>query len=284
MTDSEIPSTIIYLHIPKTAGSTLHAIHNQLYSPNQLMHLKGDPHIDTAVAQFKQLDTATKQSIQLLTGHIEYGMHNWLPQPATYFTILRDPVERVLSYYYFILRTPIHPRHEEMTQHNTSIADFALHILGHNNQTRFVAGTWLEDIPCTEETLSLAKQHIEQDFALVGLSEQFDTTLLLLKHHFNWPRLPYYHSRNVTQNRPSREQVDDETLAIIHETQAYDLALYNFAQKRFEETVRQLGFPFWLVRVQHRLAQRAQPNLEKIRRVSVRHWLRQQWRKREATR
>ncbi|WP_420629582.1 sulfotransferase family 2 domain-containing protein [Candidatus Leptofilum sp.] len=277
---NETPATVIYLHIPKTAGSTLHAIHNQIYAPEQVLHLKGDPHIDTAVAQFKQLSNKAKQSIRLLTGHIEYGLHEWLPQPATYFTILRDPIERVLSYYYFILRTPDHPRHEEMTGRQTSIADFAKHILGHNNQTRFLAGTWLEDLPCTAKTLSLAKQHILQDFSVVGLSEQFDTTLLLLKHQFNWPRLPYYRSRNVTKNRPNRQQLDDQTLAIIHKTQAYDLELYAFAQKQFEERVRQMRFPFWLSRIQHQLHQRTYPSLEKIRRVSVRHWIRQQWQKR----
>lgn len=279
MSNNQTPPTIIYLHIPKTAGSTLHAIHDHLYPPEQILHLKGDPHIDTAVAHFKQLDTATKQSIRLLTGHFDYGLHAWLPQPATYFTILRDPVERVLSYYYFILRTPIHPRHQEMTQNKTSIADFARHILGHNNQTRFLAGTWLPDIPCTQETLTQAKQHILQNFALVGLSEQFDTTLLLLQQAFNWPRLPYYRARNVTKNRPGRQLLEDEALVAIQETQAYDLALYAFAQERFAAAVRQSGLPFKIAQMQHQLYQRAYPHLDKIRRTSVRQLIRQRWRK-----
>ncbi|GJM43020.1 MAG: hypothetical protein DHS20C20_33020 [Ardenticatenaceae bacterium] len=278
--DSEFSQTVIYLHIPKTAGSTLHAILNQIYPQEQLLHLKGNPHIDSAVAQFKQQDETTKQSIRLLTGHIDYGLHNWLPQPATYFTIMRDPVERLLSYYYFILRTPDHPRYEEMTCHNIGIADFAKNILGHNNQTRYLAGTWLKDIPCTDKTLATAKQHIVEDFSLVGLSEQFDTTLLLLKHKLNWPRLPYYRSRNITKNRPSRYQLDSKTLAVIHETQAYDMALYAFAQKQLEEAVRQLGLSFWLSRTQHQLYQRAFPYLKKVRQISVRQWIRRQWQKR----
>lgn len=270
-------NTVIFLHIPKTAGSTLHAICRALYPPDHLLHLKGDPHIDSAVAYFKQLDSETKQKIWLLTGHIDYGLHNWLPRPATYFTILRDPVERVLSYYYFILRTPEHPRYEEMTKEKTSITDFAKNILGHNNQTRFLAGTWLKDEPCTEHTYSQAKQNILQDFALVGLSEQFDTTLLLLKHKLNWPRLPYYYARNVTKNRPARQQLDDQTLAAIQETQAYDLRLYDFAQRRFEENIRQMGFLFWALRFKHQLHQWSYPYKEKIQRVSVRNAIRQQW-------
>ena len=114
--------TIIFLHIPKTAGSTLHTILQKQYPGDQLCHLKGDPHIDTAITNFKSMDSTQKKQIRLLTGHFEFGIHQWLPQTAVYFTLLRHPVERVLSYYYFILRNPEHPRHEEMSRNKTSVS------------------------------------------------------------------------------------------------------------------------------------------------------------------
>jgi hypothetical protein len=174
--------TAIFLHIPKTAGSTLHTILTKQYAKDELLHLRGNPHIESAIEQFKHMPSEDKARIRLLTGHFEYGIHQYLPQAATYFTLLRDPVDRVISYYYFILRTPEHPRYEEMTRNNIGVETFVRDILTDNNQTRMLAGAWMSsDEPCTEETLQKAKEHMQKHFAVVGLTSEFDATLFLLK-------------------------------------------------------------------------------------------------------
>jgi hypothetical protein len=38
-----------------------------------------------------------------------FGLHEILPQAATYITILRDPVDRVMSAFYFVRTYKLHP-------------------------------------------------------------------------------------------------------------------------------------------------------------------------------
>jgi hypothetical protein len=274
--ENSSPTTTIFLHIPKTAGSTLHAILKQQYRPETLVHLRGKPHIQSAIAEFEKMGALQKAQISLLTGHFEYGIHHYLSQPAIYFTLLRNPVERVISYYYFIFRTPAHPRYEEMTQNNTTIETFVTDILTDNNQTRMIAGAWMDnDAPCTEATLTLAKQHINNHFTVVGLTEQFDTTLLLLKHALGWQRLSVYGNRNVSQNRPTRKGLTAVSLSAIQKTQSFDIRLYAHTEALFHKKVRQMGPIFALQLLTHRLRQQASPRYHALRRHSIREFIRQ---------
>ena len=55
----------------------------------------------------------------MFKGHMTFGLHEVLPQTATYITVLRDPVDRVISAFYFMRNYKLHPlywklRREEM--------------------------------------------------------------------------------------------------------------------------------------------------------------------------
>ena len=140
-----------------------------------------------------------------------------------------------------------------------------------NNQTRFLAGTWLNpDHPCTMDTLALAKENIRNHFAVVGLTEAFDTTLLLLKRRLGWTDLPPYQRRNVTQHRPSSNALSHEELQAIAETHQFDLLLYNFAKARLQTAVKEAGLSFTWARWQYGLRQQVQPYLKKVHQFSVR--------------
>ncbi len=273
MNSEQTARTAIFLHIPKTAGTTLHTILTRQYPENTLVHLRGNPHIDSAIEQFKQLPDDQKAKIRLLTGHFEYGIHQYLPQPATYFTLLRDPVERVMSYYYFILRTPEHPRYEEMTRNKIGIKTFVNEILTDNNQTRMVAGAWMSsEQPCTEATLQKAKAHIRAHFALVGLTSEFDTSLFLLKKRLGWQSIPTYDKRNVASNRPKRQTLTDLERAAIYETHAFDVALYQYVQAQFAQIVYQNRLSLLM----HRLGSPIRPMIKEFCKVSIREFIRRQ--------
>src|SRR5690606_35587137 len=43
---------------------------------------------------------------QLIQGHTNFGIHQYLSQPCTYITFLRHPVSRVVSHYHYVQRQP----------------------------------------------------------------------------------------------------------------------------------------------------------------------------------
>ena len=45
----------------------------------------------------------------MFKGHMLFGLHAILPQPATYITVVREPVDRVISSFYFMRNYKLHP-------------------------------------------------------------------------------------------------------------------------------------------------------------------------------
>src|SRR5205823_8424847 len=97
---------LIFLHIPKTAGTTLNRIIEWQYSPLSIFTI--DPHgIRATPERFKTLSERRRRQLRVVRGHMVYGIHEFLPQCASYMSMLRHPVARLLSAYSFILRRPL---------------------------------------------------------------------------------------------------------------------------------------------------------------------------------
>src|SRR6516162_400599 len=90
---------LLFLHIHKTAGTTLHRIIEREYNPFYIYTIEGG-RIEWSVDHLKKLPLHRRAALQVVKGHMSFGLHEYLPQPSTYITFLRDPVERCISSYY----------------------------------------------------------------------------------------------------------------------------------------------------------------------------------------
>ncbi len=235
--------TIIFTHIPKVAGMTVRQIVQFQYPPEQVFTIFA--YTDESLQTFVGLSEIQKQRLRAVQGHIGFGVHDYLGQPATYFTLLRDPVERAISYYYFIRRHHQHSKHKLLVEGNIGLREYVereISAVGTDNeQTRFLGGglNCGEDIPygqVTRQVLENAKTNLKRHYSVVGLTEKFGKTLLLLQRTYGW-RIPLSHNQNVGTNRPSLHEIDSETLALLRQCNQLDYELYAFAQDLFEQQV-----------------------------------------------
>jgi hypothetical protein len=239
--------TIIFLHIPKTAGTTIQQVIERNCRKGDIYTLGIDGWFD----DFKSLPDSRKADIHLLRGgHPGFGLHKYLPSPSTYFTFLRDPIERAISYYYWVQRDPHHYAHDFVTASHMGLRDFIesrQDTLVDNCQTRLLAGleTGYEIGfgQCTTEMLESAKRNLEEYFAVVGLTEEFDATLILLKKAFGWRKLAYVR-QNVTPDRLKKSEISQVTLDAIAKVNLLDIELFRYARALFEEQVRRQGASF----------------------------------------
>lgn len=234
MTRDTNGKALIFLHIPKTAGTTLNRIIEWQYDPRLIFTI--DPYrIRATAGRLKTLPEERRRRLRVVRGHMTYGLHECLPQGATYITMLREPVARILSSYYFILRRPLHPLYRKLRTKGVGLGDFLqISAQRRNLQTKMVAGVPLVG-PCDEEVLQTARQNLSTSFRVAGLSERFHESLLLIAASFGW-KIPYYENRKVSKTRPA---VDPAIVEMIREHNSYDVQLYDFAQKRFDEDLRQ---------------------------------------------
>lgn len=224
--------TLVFLHIPKTAGTTLNRIIEWQYSPAAIFTI--DPHrFRATAARFETFSEERRRGYQVVRGHLLYGIHEHLPQQATYLTMLRDPVSRLLSSYHFILRRPLHPLHAKLKRERLGVEEL-IRLTPHrqNLQCRAIAG--ISDAgTCDSSTLETAKQNLERSFSVVGLSERFEDSLLLMMAEFGW-RVSFYINGKVAKARPKPDQGLSE---FIREHNQFDVELYDFGKQLFERAL-----------------------------------------------
>jgi hypothetical protein len=232
---------VIFLHLPKCAGTTLNRIIEWEYNPMRVFSI--DPIF--FLWSYKKLNRWPAKRLaqmQVFKGHMPFGIHKRLPQPSTYITFLRDPVERVISAYYFARNYALHPNHRWMSK--ITLEEYVRTSPNHNVQCKYISGRPFVGNhhagPCDEETLAMAKENLSRHFSLVGLTERFDEGLAILKILFDW-EIAKYAKFNITKHRMKKATLPPSTVELIAERNQYDVALYEYAVPIFEQTRAKYG-------------------------------------------
>lgn len=230
---------MIFLHVPKTAGTTLHHILERCYPRNQICSFK-DPNYRSELENFQKLSTETREAYRLIKGHLSFGFHRHLPGRSTYITFLREPVARALSFYHYARSHPEHYLYPLLGDDHVDLKILlrqrtpTTHEL-FNLQTSMVAGDEWDDPerPADRAALERAKQNLRSHFDVVGLTEEFDTSLRLLRRRFGW-KVRFYTRKNVTRRKDQIDNLDPETHSLLREANALDIELYQFARELFD--------------------------------------------------
>jgi hypothetical protein len=225
---------VIFLHVPKTAGTTLNRLIEWEYPLFQMYSV--DPVFFTwSASHLRRLPPRRLKRTLVFKGHMLFGLHEILPQPATYITVLRDPIDRVMSAFYFMRSYMLHPLHWKFRREQWTVEDFVRRLPRDNVQCKILAGAEYNS-PCTEEIFEQAKENLFRHFSVVGLSERFEESLALMKLRLGW-KLWRYSSFNVTRARPKKADLSQATLDLIAAKNSFDLALYECAANIFQTAI-----------------------------------------------
>lgn len=235
---------IVYLHIPKTAGNTVKSVFKSRFSEENTLFLNGsDPKSDFSL-MIKEASHAGKH---LVFGHIDFGISEYLNSDAKFLTILRHPLDRIVSHYYYVLRRKEkHYLYEQVTKPGLSLSQFVNGGFTNeldNGQVRMLIGAggfhkneYLKyDIPfgkCEPWMLEEAKRNLTEKFAFAGVQEKLVDSLILMKQSLHWNDVLHYKSANITKNRPAIDSLTTEERDSILECNQLDVELYDFVLDR----------------------------------------------------
>lgn len=232
-------SRLIFLHIPKAGGTTLHKILDRVYgNPINLRDKFGMVLGESLL----NLTSDQRENLFMVKGHMHFGLHKYIAEEGVkYITFLRDPVERVVSHYFFVKRTSGHYLHKIVKDSNMTLLDYALSDLTwelDNGQVRNLINGGETNIQCSEKSLEEAKRNLKELFVTIGITEKFDESLILLKNDLKWNEYPCYKKSNVAKEKP---EVSAEVLQKIGERNDLDVKLYEWALTNFERSINLLS-------------------------------------------
>ena len=237
---------MIFLHIPKSGGMTLWRLINNNYHDNEVLFIDSFDYEGSFEKLFSIVRNNPDQ-LKLIGGHIGYGLHKKLPGDSEYITVLRNPVERIISQYHYITRTPQHYLYNQVVSKRMSLLDYVSSDLTReisNDQTRMIAGA-SQDLGIGDNSqyyLELAKKNLQEHFRVAGLLERFDEAVAMFMLELGWENLEFT-KQNVT-SYSAQPVVKNGVIEVIRERNLLDTQLYEYAEKIFEEKIKLHGQPF----------------------------------------
>lgn len=211
----KFPFELVSIHIPKSAGTSFRLILQSVYGEDVVRRLDigAAGEVIRLDKQRTSLDQLPKQ-LRVAHGHFTYSDYcTFFGEPdVPVITWLRHPVERLISQYYFLrqqyLDQVIHTNNSINTFHRLcrtlkEFAELPRHV---NLQSRYLEGAKLEE------------------FAFVGIVEDFENELVRLSKILNWDVPEIVHANKT--RKMMKEQVEPDLYQYLLELNSKDMELY----------------------------------------------------------
>lgn len=158
----ELNEGLISLHIPKTAGTSFTAILRSLFPQKLYRHYKHEFSTSQSVTSH-----FIHPHIRCVHGHFQVNAFDACFDRTTTLTWFRDPVERLVSTYYQVLRNPQDSRHDpnyrRVLEEEMNLVDFARKTNAANQVPWYLNG------------------HALADFTFIGIVERMPESLHMLR-------------------------------------------------------------------------------------------------------
>lgn len=270
-------SPLLFVHVPKTAGSSLYSVFRTMLKPAELLKLH--PGGETLL-RISRLPKRHVMRLRVLYGHVDVQLARQLVPLQQCVTLLRDPVDRMVSYYAFA-RYMDSGRHSELAR-RSSITEWmeALRLPEMDNgMVRRFSGTGqgVGFGACTRQMLERAKANLAQ-FALVGLTDRFDEFYALLASQIGLPMRSYVAAK-VNAQRPLVDELSGYARARLEERNELDRELYCFGEQLFAGRLSGSDLSAQIDEFRSRCADRSLRIRDAARRIAFAHWkkLRRHW-------
>jgi hypothetical protein len=239
---------LLFLHLAKTGGMTLADIFARNFAPEDFLQVDmaeadasgmgtwSHAAVERALSRLKLSEVA---QLRAVWGHYGQGIQAHLPKPCAVVTLLRDPVDRVISVYHYL--------NEVAWQSAETLEEYFFgrkhYLLAFDNcMTRALSGRPALDpaaqsLASTEDVPRLGEQDFDaaasnlDEYLVVGTTEQFDETLLILGRDLRWSLSDLAYNRvNVTTSRPAKPDISDALREKIFAWNRYDARLVERAR------------------------------------------------------
>lgn len=222
----------VFLHIPKTAGTSLSNELENLRPPYINIHRKYFDHGEKVTFSRieDEIDAVVNNGAlakaRSCSGHFSWSQAAPIRKArdnARFFTFLRDPVKRIISDFRYS-RTPAHPTYKETIARFPTIEDYVTAPETQDKMARFL----MPDAMVTSDQIA---DFIDNNYAFVGLLEMYPLSFNILARMMGQDAMPSKHRRKTQSTPDNMVAESSELVSMIVEHNPRDQILYEHARQ-----------------------------------------------------
>jgi hypothetical protein len=226
---TEHKNLVAFMHMPKAGGTSLRrALEQQSAAYKMLPVYDEDGFIQTSDLQ--HLSKSALRQYDAVFGHFKYGVHKSFERKTRYISMIRNPYDLMISYYFFAKTVQKIPAIVACSDIYEAV-DRGLGPFFDNVTTRIFAG--IEDQVAVNSSLyETAIANIDNDFEFIGILENTETSFSMIGSYLGLEIKPTV--ENVTPRSKEFEFLDVAKFrAFSLPYIKYDLALYEYVLSKF---------------------------------------------------
>jgi len=243
-------SKIFFLHIPKTAGSSVNEMLALGFEKEKVrFHIEND-----RIEQYRNIDTA---QLDMFSGHISLAEVNRYLSLEDFLkvTIVRDPFQQLISHINWVKFISENPESPFFINHPENIKEFSLMLRELDFSDLSAVEVFFNNLPnigislfCNSQTRYLCKENVplvitERDsqkaisglpfFDIIGTVEKIDNFINEIYSRMNWEISNEMVKTNVLDNKYCLDQNSCDLKEILFPLYCADQVVYNYISRDF---------------------------------------------------
>ena len=227
---------VLFDHLPKCAGSAIDTYLGAQYPRRHVF--KTDPNFPReSVAKFRKMSEIDRFRYRLVVGHMAHDLVELVHPETTKLTILREPIDRIVSHYYYVLQQDQHYLHDRVVGENIKLEQYATLGLSEelsNWYTTHFTGWTLDEVNRNPTgALKCALEVVTQKYDIVGFQNDLPGVAEQIRTAARFTDAFENAMTNQTRKRLSLREISDEARKSIGGANAVDLDLYSALERQF---------------------------------------------------
>ncbi len=229
---------ILFDHLPKCAGRSFKRFLDSNYLWRQTYSISGKtPRED--VRRFKDFSKEKRKRYKLVQGHMANELMEDVIGDFVRITVLREPVDRIISHYYFAKGLKSHYLHDKIHRENMTLADYVSKNVSDelcNWYTAHFSGMDITELMKNpEEGLEMAKMNLVSKYTHVGLMESIGDFVEMIceKTKLSPPKTDLHFNKSVRPALNTNQDACDRK--IITEVNNLDVRLYEYVKEHLNQ-------------------------------------------------